>query len=66
MIEKQWSGCSVSWSAESQPENGTNHARFSTAPLNTKTTLLHDIEIIGSHQNHPKSFMGCIKSICDD
>jgi hypothetical protein len=38
----------------------------SPLPLNTKTTLLHDIEIIGSHQNHPKSFMGCIKSICDD
>jgi hypothetical protein len=66
VIEKQWFCCSVSWSAESQPENGTNQAiRFSTA-LNAKTTLLHDIEPIGSHQNQPKSFMGCIKSICDD
>jgi hypothetical protein len=25
MIEKQWFGCSVSWSAESWPENGKNH-----------------------------------------
>jgi hypothetical protein len=38
----------------------------SPLPLNTKTTLLHEIETIGSHQNHPKSFMGCIESICDD
>jgi hypothetical protein len=45
MIEKQWFGCSVSWSAESWPENGTNQARFSMA-LYTKTTLLHDIEPI--------------------
>jgi hypothetical protein len=45
MIEKQWFGCSVSWSAESWPENGTNQARFSMA-LNTKTSLLHDIEPI--------------------
>jgi hypothetical protein len=65
MIEKQWFGCSVSWSAESWPENGTNQGRCSTA-LNTKTSLIHDIEPTGSHQNHPKSFMGCIKSICDD
>jgi hypothetical protein len=34
--------------------------------LNTKTSLLHDIESIDSHQNLPKSFMGCIKGICDD
>jgi hypothetical protein len=52
MIKKQWFRCSVSWSAESWPENGTNQGRFSTA-LNTKTSLIHDIEPIGSHQTIP-------------
>jgi hypothetical protein len=37
-----------------------------TMALKTKTSLLHDIESTNSHQNHPKSFMGCIKNICDD
>jgi hypothetical protein len=40
MIEKQWFGCSVSPSAESQPENGTNQDRFSMA-LNTLSPSVH-------------------------
>jgi hypothetical protein len=49
-------------------ENDKNQAKFtsSTALINTETSLLHDIESIDSHQNHPKSFMGCIRSSCDD
>jgi hypothetical protein len=50
-------------------ENEKNQAKFtsSTALINTKTSLLNDIiESIDSHQNHPKSFMGGIKSSCDD
>jgi hypothetical protein len=31
-----------------------------------KNSLIHDIESIDSLQNHPKSFMGCIKIIIDD
>jgi hypothetical protein len=44
-------------------ENEKNQAKFtsSTALINTKTSLLHGIESIDSHQNHPKSFMGGIK-----
>jgi hypothetical protein len=47
----------VSWSPELWPENGMYQAKSSTAFINTKTSLLHDIESIDSHQNHPKSFM---------
>jgi hypothetical protein len=35
-------------------ENSNNQAKFSTALINTKTSLHHDIESIDSHQNHPK------------
>jgi hypothetical protein len=55
----------VIWSHELWPEKGLNQAKLSTA-LNQKTSLLHDIESIDSLQNHAKSFMGCIKIICDD
>jgi hypothetical protein len=65
MIEKQWLGCFVSWSHELWPENGMNQAEFSPA-IKLKTSLLHDIESIDSLQNHAKSFMGCIKIICED
>jgi hypothetical protein len=49
-------------------ENEKNQAKFTSSKglINTKTSLLHYIESIDSHQNHPKSFMGGIKSICDD
>jgi hypothetical protein len=69
MIEKQWLSCFVSWSHELWPENGINQAELSIqvhTALKQKTSLLHDIESIDSLQNHPKSFMGCIKIICDD
>jgi hypothetical protein len=46
-------------------ENSMNQAKFSTA-LKPKTSLLHDLESVDLLQNHPKSFMGCIKIICDD
>jgi hypothetical protein len=65
MMEKQWLSCFVSWSHELWPENGMNQAKFSTV-LKQKNSLLHDMESIDSLQNHPKSFMGCIKIICDD
>jgi hypothetical protein len=59
----------LGWRSELQPkhwpENGMNQARFSKA-LKQKTSLLHDIESIDSLQNHAKSFMGCIKIICED
>jgi hypothetical protein len=46
-------------------ENGMIQAKFSTV-LKQKTSLLHDIESIDSLLSHAKSFMGCIKIICDD
>jgi hypothetical protein len=46
-------------------ENGIIWARFSTV-LKQKTSLLHDIESIDFLLSHAKSFMGCIKIICDD
>jgi hypothetical protein len=65
MIEKQWLSCFVSWSHELWPENGMNWTTFSTA-LKQKTSLLHALQSLDSLLNHAKSFMGCIKSICDD
>jgi hypothetical protein len=67
MIEKQWLSCFVSWSHELWPENGMIQARFSTVlNLKQKTSLLHDIESLDPFLSHVKSFMGCIKIICDD
>jgi hypothetical protein len=65
MTEKQRLGCFVGWSHDLWPENCMNQANLSTA-LKQNTSLLHDIESIDSLQNHAKSFMGCIKIICDD
>jgi hypothetical protein len=65
MIEKECYSCFVSWSHELWPENGMNQAIFSIS-LKQKTSLLHDMESIDSLQNHPKSFVGGIKIICDD
>ena len=66
MIEEQWLSCFISWSHElCWSENSMNQSNFSTV-LKQKTSLLHDIESIDSLQNHVKSFMRCIKIICDD
>jgi hypothetical protein len=46
-------------------ENGMIPAKFFTV-LKQKTSLLHDIESLDSLISHVKSFMGCIKIICDD
>jgi hypothetical protein len=56
----------VSWSPELWTGNEKNQAKSSTALINTKTSLLHDIESIDSNQKHPKSSMGCIKRSCDE
>jgi hypothetical protein len=68
MTEKQWFSCSVSWSPGILLSNGMNEAKFFASALKKpKTILLDDIESVDSLQkNHPKSFMGCIKIICDD
>jgi hypothetical protein len=42
-----------------------NQAKFSN-DLKQKTSLLHEIESLYSLLSHAKSFMGCIKIICDD
>jgi hypothetical protein len=45
-------------------ENGMNQAN--PPRPSTKKSLLHNKKSIDPHQNHPKSFMGGIKSSCDD
>jgi hypothetical protein len=68
MIEKQWFGCFVSWSSELWPDNSIMNPQEDTCStaLKPKTSLLYDLESVDFLQNHPKSFMGCIKIICDD
>jgi hypothetical protein len=82
MIEKQWFGFFVCWPpklwAWIQPHFQLPHPPKLWAWIQphfqlphpfrnfSKTSLLHDLESVDLLQNHPKSFMGCIKIICDD
>ena len=61
MVQKQWFGCFVSPLLGLQLKSWIQSAEF-PADLSTKTSLLDYKQQIDPFHDHPKSFIGCIKS----